>query len=189
MLINEAASILVTSATTNICCSVTECGALIHQTGAVRVLDKTSDTRLKGSNLNFGEMKWLTRWASWVLRPAVLTCMFVVWMCFLALVTASLLQEESSTLHHEEALTEAARQNGTEELGATKTQRLGLRHHAAGQPLSKLVSACCVDSKAEVWNVSQNARSSFNRTADISEQKTCLAAAAVCRSLSVTLQT
>lgn len=29
-------------------------------------------------------------------------------MCFLALVTASLLQKESSTLHHEEALTQAA---------------------------------------------------------------------------------
>lgn len=41
-----------------------------------------------------------------------LTCMFVVWMCFLALVTASLLQEESSTLHHEEALTKAAKQMG-----------------------------------------------------------------------------
>lgn len=38
----------------------------------------------------------------------VLTCMFVMRMCFLALVTASLLQEESSTLHHEEALTQAA---------------------------------------------------------------------------------
>lgn len=109
MLINKAASILVTSATTNICGSVTERGALIHPTGAVRALDETSDRRLKGSNPNFGEMKWLTRWASRGLRPVVLTCMLVVWMCFLALVTASLLQEESSTLHHEEALTEAAR--------------------------------------------------------------------------------
>lgn len=36
--------------------------------------------------------------------------MFVVRMCFLALVTAPLLQEESSTLHHEEALTQAAKQ-------------------------------------------------------------------------------
>ena len=41
---------------------------------------------------------------------AVLTCMLVVWMCFLALVAASLLQEECCTLHHEEALTKAAKQ-------------------------------------------------------------------------------
>lgn len=49
--------------------------------------------------------------------PVVLTCMFVVRMCFLALVTAPLLQEKSSTLHHEEALTQAAR-HATEQLEA-----------------------------------------------------------------------
>lgn len=42
----------------------------------------------------------------------VLTCVFVVWMCFLTLVTASLLEEESSTLHHEEALAKTAKANG-----------------------------------------------------------------------------
>lgn len=82
-------------------------------------------------------------------RPVVLTCMFVVRMCFLALVTASLLQEESSTLHHEEALAEAARRNGTEELGGTKTQGLWFRHHAAEPQLGELVSACRVDGEAE----------------------------------------
>lgn len=38
----------------------------------------------------------------------VLTCMFVGRMCFLALGTASLLEEQGSTLHHEEALAQAA---------------------------------------------------------------------------------
>lgn len=52
-----------------------------------------------------------------------LTCMFVVRMCFLALLTASLLQEESSTLHHEEALTQAARQMGQRRLNALKHRR------------------------------------------------------------------
>lgn len=46
----------------------------------------------------------------WGVVPVMfLTCMFVVRMCFLTLVTASLLQEEGSTLHHEEALTQAAK--------------------------------------------------------------------------------
>lgn len=38
----------------------------------------------------------------------VLTCVFVVWMHFLTLVTAALLEEESSTLHHEEAFAQTA---------------------------------------------------------------------------------
>lgn len=38
--------------------------------------------------------------------------MFVVRMCFLALLAAPLLQEEGSTLHHEEALAQAAGQTG-----------------------------------------------------------------------------
>lgn len=42
----------------------------------------------------------------------VLTCVFVVRMCFLTLVTASLLEEEGSTLHHEEALAKTAKTNG-----------------------------------------------------------------------------
>lgn len=61
----------------------------------------------------------------WGVVPVMfLTCMFVVRMCFLTLVTASLLQEEGSTLHHEEALTQAAKKqknkNGTEALKASK---------------------------------------------------------------------
>lgn len=39
----------------------------------------------------------------------ILTCMFVRRLCFLALLTASLLQEESSALHHEEALAQTAK--------------------------------------------------------------------------------
>ena len=35
--------------------------------------------------------------------------MFVVGMCFLVLRTAALLQEEGGTLHHEEALAQAAK--------------------------------------------------------------------------------
>lgn len=42
----------------------------------------------------------------------VLTCVFVVWMRFLTLVTAALLEEESSTLHHEEAFAQTAKRNG-----------------------------------------------------------------------------
>lgn len=45
-------------------------------------------------------------------RVVVLTCVFVVGMCFLTRVAASLLEEESSPLHHEEALAKAAKTNG-----------------------------------------------------------------------------
>lgn len=41
-----------------------------------------------------------------------LTCVLVVRMCFLTLVAASLLEEESSALHHEEALAKTAKTNG-----------------------------------------------------------------------------
>lgn len=54
-------------------------------------------------------MKGLPRAFFPVPTVVVLTCVFVVWMCFLTLVTASLLEEESSTLHHEEALAKAAK--------------------------------------------------------------------------------
>lgn len=54
----------------------------------------------------------LTKWAFHVQSLAILTCMFVVWMCFLTLVAASLLEEESSALHHEEALAKTAKTNG-----------------------------------------------------------------------------
>lgn len=43
-----------------------------------------------------------------VLCFVTLTCMFVRRMCFWALWTASLLQEEGSPLHHKETLTQAA---------------------------------------------------------------------------------
>lgn len=58
----------------------------------------------------------------------VLTCVFVVWMCFLTLVTASLLEEESSTLHHEEALAKTAKANGGVK---QKSQRSALSCSAA----------------------------------------------------------
>ena len=51
------------------------------------------------------------------------TCMFVVRMCFRTLLTAPLLQKKSSTLHHEEALTQAAKRNGREELQVFKHRR------------------------------------------------------------------
>lgn len=54
----------------------------------------------------------LTKRASHVPSLVILTCMFVVWMCFLTLVAASLLEEESSTLHHEEALAKTAKTKG-----------------------------------------------------------------------------
>lgn len=67
----------------------------------------------------------------------VLTCMFVMRMCFLALVTASLLQEESSTLHHEEALTEAA----------NKQEKQVIR-----QQFSKTALACLFNNYDEWWD-------------------------------------
>lgn len=77
--------------------------------------------------------------------------MFVVWMCFLALVTASLLKEESSSLHHEEALTKAAKQ-WDRGVKVIEMKTLYIRHHAAEQQLSIIVSACSLDSEGEKWN-------------------------------------
>lgn len=66
----------------------------------------------------------------------VLTCVFVVWVCFLTLVTASLLEEEGSTLHHEEALAKTAKTNG----GVNKNPR-DHRRPAEQQPLSTICTS------------------------------------------------
>lgn len=91
MLINNAASSLLTPVI-NICCSVNECSTWPYFTVTL---------------LNASLIQRVTMNAK-LCCFVVLTCMFVRRMCFLALLAASLLQEESSTLHHKETLTQAA---------------------------------------------------------------------------------
>lgn len=126
MLINEAASILL-FAVTHICSRAKESSRLPCQTSALYNLDNKPDRCFwrSGQSLRTAYemfyrnsfdlswtllMMWLTSGLSVCGVLSSLTCMFVVRMWFLALVTASLLQEESSTLHHEEALAQAAKQ-------------------------------------------------------------------------------
>lgn len=60
-------------------------------------------------------------------------------MCFLALVTASLLQKESSTLHHEEALTQAANKwEESQGLHIFRKDTLCVNHNSAEQQLRLL---------------------------------------------------
>lgn len=83
----------------------------------------------------------------------VLTCMFVVWLCFLTLVTAPLLQEQSSTFHHEEALTKAAKQ--TEELKSLRHARYTLDTMLESNSSAQIVSAHPLNSEAENLNTRQ----------------------------------
>lgn len=77
---NTACSLLIP--VTNICCSVTATNRILQERHPMQDDD--------------------------VLCLVTLTCMFVRRMCFWALLTASLLQEEGSTLHHKETLAQAA---------------------------------------------------------------------------------